>query len=70
MKRLIKKLKALNKIDNQILLFNVALLSLPLLLIDMCTLQTGLITFSIWCVGITISVIFWRIRTIEIVRNK
>lgn len=76
MRNLIKTQKALHlyfvmccawlkKLDNQILLFNVVLISLPLLLLGLCTLQTGIITFGIWCVGITISVIFWRIRSID-----
>jgi len=52
----------LKKLDNQILLFNVVLISLPLLLLRMYTLLTSAITFGMWCVGITISIIFWRIK--------
>lgn len=55
----------IKKIDNQILLFNIVLLSLPLFLFNMCTLQTAIIMFAIWCFGITISIIFWRIRNID-----
>lgn len=52
-------------IDNKIFLFNVCLMTVPLILTGIGEGAVKILTISIWAVGITISIVFRRISLSE-----
>jgi apolipoprotein N-acyltransferase len=49
----------INKLPNQMFLFYIIVISLPLFLLDMCSPLTTLIVMILWGVGMFINIFFW-----------
>jgi hypothetical protein len=52
--------KWINKFKNQVLVFSLILITLPLFLIGMCTFETSIITILLWIIGIIVVTFLWK----------